>query len=57
MEVYSTVLWHLRKETDLSHLAQEVVEVDRLAPQAWCVLGNFFRQDISGSAEQHSVFG
>ena len=29
MEVYSTVLWHLRKDTELSFLAQELVEVDR----------------------------
>lgn len=42
MEVFSTVLWHTKKEVELSHLAQELVAIDRLAPQAWCVLGNFF---------------
>ncbi|KAF5833591.1 hypothetical protein DUNSADRAFT_10043 [Dunaliella salina] len=42
MEVYSTVLWHLKRDTDLSYLAQDLVAVDRLAPQTWCVLGNFF---------------
>jgi anaphase-promoting complex subunit 3 len=41
-EVYSTVLWHLKKETSLSHLAQECVSIDRLAPQTWCALGNCF---------------
>ena len=42
MEVYSTVLWHLKKEVELSYLAQECVQLDRLAPQTWCVLGNCF---------------
>lgn len=42
MEVYSTVLWHLRKEAELAHLAQTLVSTDRLAPQTWCVLGNCF---------------
>ena len=42
MEVYSTVLWHLKRETRLSHLAQETAALDRLAPQTWCVLGNCF---------------
>ncbi len=38
MEVYSTVLWHMRKEVELSHLAQDAMELDRLAPQTWYVL-------------------
>jgi len=41
-EVYSTVLWHLKRDTRLSHLAQECVSTDRLAPQTWCALGNCF---------------
>ncbi|GAX75808.1 hypothetical protein CEUSTIGMA_g3251.t1 [Chlamydomonas eustigma] len=41
MEQYSTVLWHLKREYELSHLAQELHAIDRLSPQAWCVLGNF----------------
>ncbi|EWG46615.1 anaphase-promoting complex subunit 3 [Fusarium verticillioides 7600] len=40
MEVYSTVLWHLRRETDLSFLAHELVDSAWLSPQAWCALGN-----------------
>jgi anaphase-promoting complex subunit 3 len=42
IDVYSTVLWHLKEEVKLSHLAQEVQELDRLAPQTWCVIGNCF---------------
>jgi anaphase-promoting complex subunit 3 len=33
MEQYSTVLWHLRKQYELSHLAQELHAIDRLSPQ------------------------
>ena len=42
MEVYSTVLWHLKSEIDLSFLAHEVIDIDRLSPQAWCTVGNSF---------------
>lgn len=40
MEVYSTVLWHLKNEVELAYMAHELMEVDRLSPQAWCTLGN-----------------
>ncbi|RSL55760.1 hypothetical protein CEP51_014498 [Fusarium floridanum] len=40
MEVYSTILWHLKRETDLSFLAHELVDSAWLSPQAWCALGN-----------------
>ncbi|KAI9734072.1 MAG: anaphase-promoting complex subunit cdc27 [Claussenomyces sp. TS43310] len=40
MEVYSTILWHLKRETDLSFLAHELVDADWTSPQAWCALGN-----------------
>ena len=40
--MYSTVLWHLRKEVDLAHLAQEAVALDRRSPYAWLALGNCF---------------
>lgn len=40
MEVYSTILWHLRRETDLSFLAHELVDAAWHSPQAWCALGN-----------------
>ena len=33
MELYSTVLWHTKRDYELSYLAQDVVALDRLAPQ------------------------
>jgi len=42
MEVYSTILWHLKNEIDLAFLAHEIVETNRNSPQAWCALGNSF---------------
>lgn len=42
MEVYSTVLWHLKEEMDLAYLSHELMDSDRLAPQAWCAIGNSF---------------
>ncbi|KAF2758942.1 TPR-like protein [Pseudovirgaria hyperparasitica] len=42
MEIYSTVLWHMRKETELAYLAHELIEADRLCPEAWCSIGNSF---------------
>jgi anaphase-promoting complex subunit 3 len=40
MEVYSTILWFLKRETDLSFLAHELVDSSWHSPQAWCTLGN-----------------
>jgi len=40
MEVYSTILWHLKRETDLSFLAHELVDSAWHSPEAWCALGN-----------------
>ena len=42
MEVYSTVLWHMKNEVELAYLAHELMEVERLSPQAVCTLGNSF---------------
>ncbi|KAL4807345.1 hypothetical protein BDV18DRAFT_116042 [Aspergillus unguis] len=42
MEIYSTVLWHMKNDVELAYLAHELMEVDRLSPEAWCVLGNSF---------------
>ena len=42
LELYSTVLWHLKKDVELSYLAHELIDVDRLSPQAWCIVGNSF---------------
>ncbi|VAI78543.1 unnamed protein product [Triticum turgidum subsp. durum] len=40
MDIYSTVLYHLNEEMRLSYLAQELISVDRLSPQACAALGN-----------------
>lgn len=40
MEIYSTILWHLKRETDLSFLAHELIDADWHSPAAWCALGN-----------------
>ncbi|CAM8977687.1 unnamed protein product [Rhodiola kirilowii] len=42
MDVYSTVLYHLKEDMKLSYLAQELASTDRLAPQSWCALGNCY---------------
>ncbi|ORY87050.1 hypothetical protein BCR37DRAFT_142405 [Protomyces lactucae-debilis] len=42
LELYSTCLWHLKREVELSFLAHEAMDLDRLSPQAWCVLANCF---------------
>ncbi|KAG2021695.1 hypothetical protein GB937_004654 [Aspergillus fischeri] len=42
MEIYSTVLWHLKNDVELAYLAHELMETDRLSPQAWCAIGNSF---------------
>jgi anaphase-promoting complex subunit 3 len=50
MEIYSTVLWHLKKDVDLSYLSHELMETDRLSPQAWSALGNAF--SLQGEHDQ-----
>ncbi|RDW65415.1 hypothetical protein BP5796_10107 [Coleophoma crateriformis] len=40
MELYSTILWHLKRDTDLSFLAHELIDSSWQSPQAWCALGN-----------------
>ncbi|XP_013383510.1 cell division cycle protein 27 homolog isoform X2 [Lingula anatina] len=42
LEIYSTTLWHLQKDVQLSKLAQELTELDKEAPQSWCAAGNCF---------------
>ncbi|KNA10643.1 hypothetical protein SOVF_142470 [Spinacia oleracea] len=42
MDVYSTVLYHLKEDMKLSYLAQELQSIDRLAPQTWCAMGNCY---------------
>ncbi|KAA3457231.1 cell division cycle protein 27-like protein B isoform X2 [Gossypium australe] len=42
MDVYSTVLYHLKQDMQLKYLAQEMILVDRFAPQTWCAIGNCY---------------
>ncbi|GAB9464329.1 Anaphase-promoting complex subunit [Globisporangium polare] len=42
LDLYSTTLWHLKKEVELSYLAQQVTAFDKLSSEAWCVAGNCF---------------
>lgn len=42
IDLFSTALWYLGREVELSHLAHTAVEMDRLAPEAWVAVGNCF---------------
>ncbi|ORX73513.1 TPR-like protein [Anaeromyces robustus] len=42
MEKYSIILWHLKKEVELSYLAHLLTIIDRKAPQTLCSVGNCF---------------
>jgi anaphase-promoting complex subunit 3 len=42
MDMYSTVLWHLKDDASLCSLAQEMEGIDRQSPIAWVVMGNAF---------------
>lgn len=42
MEVYSTLLWHLQRNVELSFLAQELLSINPQSPQAWIAVGNLF---------------
>lgn len=42
MEVFSTLLWHLRQHVKLSFLAQELLSINPRSPEAWIAVGNTF---------------
>lgn len=42
MEIYSTALWHLQREVQLSTLAQQLTDLSQRCPQTWCAMGNCF---------------
>ncbi|XP_046659602.1 cell division cycle protein 27 homolog [Homalodisca vitripennis] len=42
MEFYSTALWQLQRESELSSLAQDMIALDPDCPETWCVAGNCF---------------
>lgn len=43
MDVYGVVLWHLKKDVELSSLSSELKDLDANAPETLCVIGNLFR--------------
>ncbi len=47
MEFYSSALWHLRQEVELSVLAHHLVSSNKLSPQALCArasLKNLYKE-------------
>lgn len=42
MDIYSTLLWHLRLPTPLSFLAQELMLISSSSSSAWIAAGNVF---------------
>lgn len=42
LEIYSTDLWHLQKDTLLSALAQDLMQHNKMSAVTWCVAGNCF---------------
>ncbi|XP_025096976.1 cell division cycle protein 27 homolog isoform X2 [Pomacea canaliculata] len=50
MDVYSTALWHLQREVELSALAHDLASLDKTCPQTWCATGNCF-----SSQKEHDV--
>ncbi|KAK4705260.1 anaphase-promoting complex subunit 3, partial [Phenoliferia sp. Uapishka_3] len=42
MELYSTLLWHLRLATPLSFLAQDLMSIAPRSPSSWIASGNVF---------------
>lgn len=47
MEVYSTALWHLQKEVELSALAQELSDLDKNSPQVLYLLMYLYSVHLS----------
>ncbi|KAN0021865.1 hypothetical protein ACTFIU_004010 [Dictyostelium citrinum] len=42
MELYSTLLWQMKEDAELSYIAHKYSEFDRLSPYSWVVVGNCF---------------
>jgi anaphase-promoting complex subunit 3 len=42
MDAFSSVLWQLQRDVPLSFLAQELIDIDSRAPEAWIAIGNLF---------------
>ncbi|CCI39359.1 unnamed protein product [Albugo candida] len=59
LDLYSTTLWHLKKQVELSFLAQKATDLNKLSPEAWCAAGNCFslhgEHDIALSFFQRAI--
>ena len=42
MDVYSVVLWHLKREEELSYLGMEMSSLCRNSCESWIAVGNCF---------------
>lgn len=42
LETLSTIFYLLKKDVELSNLAQRCVEFDQMSPETWCTVGNCF---------------
>jgi anaphase-promoting complex subunit 3 len=42
MEIYSSLLWHVRKDVGLGFLAHELLKFDKMSTESWCAMGNCF---------------
>jgi anaphase-promoting complex subunit 3 len=42
LDWYSSALWQMKLESDLSYLSQELKKLDTFCPETWVVLGNTF---------------
>ena len=42
LDLYSTTLWHLKKDVELSYVAQQATDFDKLSCESWCAAGNCF---------------
>lgn len=52
LEIFSTTLWHLQRDVELSKLAHDMTELDKLCAETWCTVGNCFslQRDHSSAA-------
>lgn len=42
LEIYSSVLWHLKKDKELSCLSKEIFSMTKTDPISWCIAGNSY---------------
>ncbi|KAJ1937674.1 hypothetical protein FBU59_004681, partial [Linderina macrospora] len=46
MDIYSTLLWHMKREESLAQLAHDMVSIGRTwSPEAWIAVANCFSLD------------